>query len=407
MNQLLIRDAFINKSITSEGEMMNICYVIRAIPPDFAGGGKRAYRQAKELQSMSHNISIITFTKTTKAETLKTFVLKSPISFNFTKKTSKILKLLLIPSLFFQLMFFINKKFDAVHSVEGGTSTLTVLTLIVCKIKGIKCIVGSTLDGTDDPLTMYHKKFGKFLKAVFCFANAYVCISPLLRERHKMIGIDDKKIYLIPNSVNPNEFLPLSINEKIKLKTEFGFEKFKNIIITVGAITERKGSMGIVEAFSNMKAVNESALIMIGPTDLHDHNIEYTQRLREYIKQIELEERVFILGVKININQWMQISDVFILNSKKEGFGNVIIESFASGLPVISRRIEGISDFIITHGENGFIFEGENRNAALYMDMLLDNENLSRKIGNNARQTAINRFSHQIVLEKYIEAFSA
>lgn len=81
-------------------------------------------------------------------------------------------------------------------------------------------------------------------------------------------------------------------------------------------------------------------------------------------------------------------SHVFVLPSKKEGFGLVYLEAMAAGLPCIAANHGGVPE-VVEHGENGFLVEyGDYRRMAFYFRALADSPNLFRQMSHAARSRA-------------------
>ena len=83
-----------------------------------------------------------------------------------------------------------------------------------------------------------------------------------------------------------------------------------------------------------------------------------------------------------------------------EGFGLVILEAMASGLPVIASNSGGITD-IITDGENGLLAqERDSRQIAPHIDRLIHSPALSEKLSRASLETAA-RFDYTVIAQKY------
>ena len=91
---------------------------------------------------------------------------------------------------------------------------------------------------------------------------------------------------------------------------------------------------------------------------------------------MSLNEDVLLLGFQNNPFQYISKSEVFVLSSFFEGFGNVIVEAMALGVPVISTDCPSGPEEIIEHGINGFLVPvGDyNRMAEYILNILNDNE---------------------------------
>jgi len=81
--------------------------------------------------------------------------------------------------------------------------------------------------------------------------------------------------------------------------------------------------------------------------------------IKELIKNFGLEQEIKILGTRHDIPSLLRQSNLFILPSRQEGFGLVVIEAMAARVLTISSNIDGPSE-LIEHGKTGFLFETEN-----------------------------------------------
>jgi glycosyltransferase involved in cell wall biosynthesis len=68
-----------------------------------------------------------------------------------------------------------------------------------------------------------------------------------------------------------------------------------------------------------------------------------------------------------NVERLMQAADIFAFPSTQEGLGTAVIEALSCGLPVVASRLPGVTDWMVKHGENGFL-------------VAIDREQLSRGI---------------------------
>ena len=98
-----------------------------------------------------------------------------------------------------------------------------------------------------------------------------------------------------------------------------------------------------------------------------------------------------------------QNASMFVLASDEEGFGVVILEAMACGIPVVSTRSGGPND-IITDGDDGYLVPLDDATALAHrIDALHLNENLNRTMGHRARATIERRFSEAVTEQAYLE----
>ncbi len=97
----------------------------------------------------------------------------------------------------------------------------------------------------------------------------------------------------------------------------------------------------------------------------------------------------------------------FALSSDEEGFGLVVVEAMASGIPAVSTDCGGPGD-IITDGEDGLLAPVEDAEAlAGAMKRLVENPELRRRMGRRARRTAVERYSFRVAGQRFLEEYDA
>lgn len=97
----------------------------------------------------------------------------------------------------------------------------------------------------------------------------------------------------------------------------------------------------------------------------------------------------------------------FALASDEEGFGMVVIEAMASGIPVVSTRSGG-PDGIITHGVDGYLVDRDDATGlADWLERLVTDPGLNRKVGVAARQTAQAQYADQVAGDRFLAIYDA
>lgn len=169
------------------------------------------------------------------------------------------------------------------------------------------------------------------------------------------------------------------INEEFKTQEFQGDRKTK--IVAVGKLTEQKNHKLLINAFSKIAhKFPDYELIIYGEGVLR-------KELEKQICKLNLEERVFLPGVKDNIKDYIHDASLFVLSSNYEGVSNALLEALSLGLPVISTDCPcGGSREIIEDGVNGKLVPVNNIEIlAKNMEKLLLDNSLSNNLGKNAR----------------------
>jgi glycosyltransferase involved in cell wall biosynthesis len=89
---------------------------------------------------------------------------------------------------------------------------------------------------------------------------------------------------------------------------------------------------------------------------------EEKEKLEKQIKDLRLENRVFLVGFVENASWYLKAFDIFVLSSVKEGLPYVLIEAGFAGLPVVASDVGGVSE-IIEGGKNGYLFPAKDSTA--------------------------------------------
>ena len=203
--------------------------------------------------------------------------------------------------------------------------------LLKRKYKNIKTTI--TFHGSDLEAVMLSKIQRKRAIKISKYINSYVCVSDKLTNKLKSLNIQNVKT--IYNGIN---------NFKIH-----NYKKEK-VFISCGSLIESKNFDLLLDAFYLFNKENENyKLKIIGSGYLEN-------RLIMKIKNLELEEKVFLLGEMSNerVYEEYERAEIFLLVSSPEGFGIVYPEAMYCGCVTIGTKNEGIDGFIID-GKNGFL----------------------------------------------------
>lgn len=193
-------------------------------------------------------------------------------------------------------------------------------------------------------------------------------------------------------------------NEKIETKTKELLNKMNNHrnILYVGSISKRKNVEILVKAFNlikRQKEYNDVQFIIIGKND--KRYLEYCKSLidRESDKSVIYTEHINNSQLKNIYNN----ADLFMLASKQEIFGMVLLEAMYFGVPTISSKSAGAETLIINN-ESGFLIDGFNENDwyKKIIDVIDDKEKCI-KIGKKAHNRIIENFMWDNIADKMLK----
>jgi glycosyltransferase involved in cell wall biosynthesis len=174
----------------------------------------------------------------------------------------------------------------------------------------------------------------------------------------------------------------------------------KKVVLFVGRLAEKKGVSYAIEA---MRQVNNAMLVIAGDGPLKSK----LQRQAETVQK-ESGSTILFLGAKTHeeLKGIYASADLFVMPSitakdgDKEGFGLVILEAFASGLPIVASRSGGITD-IVKDGVNGYLAEEKDVSGlADRINIVLQDKNIYNKMQTEAKKTA-QRYDYCEIAKRY------
>ncbi|MEQ6023088.1 glycosyltransferase family 4 protein [Streptomyces sp. NPDC048405] len=155
------------------------------------------------------------------------------------------------------------------------------------------------------------------------------------------------------------------------------------VIIAAGLLKENKNFAMAIEAFAPVAAKHPGWKLRIYG------NGSEKARLRQQIEELGLYNDVLLMGPATPVSPEFAKGSVFVMPSKREAFGNVIVEAMAAGLPVISTDADHGPRNIITHGEDGFVVpKGDVAAMTSAMMELVEDDERRRSMGRAALRNA-------------------
>ena len=245
-------------------------------------------------------------------------------------------------------------------------------------------------------LNFLRKNFWKF-----CSSKIDIITCPSIELKNKMTKLkilDEIKIFYLPDAVINIRKFKKQINTNNEFKKLFSEEN--TIFLAAGRLTSQKNFDYLIEEFSKFYFENNnSRLVILGEG-------EEMKKLKSSIDKKKLNSVIYLLGKVDNVLRYMKDADAFILSSKWEEMGFVIIEAALSNLFIISSNCpNGPSEFL-NYGKDGILFEN-NQKDALYQSLLKYNQLEEKTKYKNKIQTKKNSvnftmFRHFKILNKIL-----
>jgi glycosyltransferase-like protein len=153
---------------------------------------------------------------------------------------------------------------------------------------------------------------------------------------------------VIGNGVDTDRFFPTWNGEQSELRDRLGLLPGP-IFLAIGGIEARKNTIGILDAFRQLKAVNPDAqLVIAGGASLLDHGA-YQDEFRSELALLRGHATSVHLVGPINdadMPNLYRLADALVFPSLKEGFGLVVLEAMASGLPVVTSAVAPFTEYL-------------------------------------------------------------
>ena len=191
-------------------------------------------------------------------------------------------------------------------------------------------------------------------KFLYRFADGIVAVSEGVAEDLAQVAkLPLKRIKVIYNPVITPELL-----EKAKEPTEHPWfaPGEPPVILGVGRLVKQKDFSTLIKAFAQVQAIKPSRLVILGTG-------REEKSLQSLITELNLTDKVALLGFVDNPSAYMAQAAVFVFSSLWEGFGNVLVEAMATGTSVISTDCESGPAEILDNGKYGHLVPVGDTNA--------------------------------------------
>lgn len=278
-----------------------------------------------------------------------------------------------------------KQKYDLVVSYDPlKTGMLGVLCshILSCKfapeVNGVYHNEAEYLDGPRFTTSLKHMFYPLLQRLVLAKADGVKTLFP--GQVDGLVGKVTRTINAFPNHVDIERFLPLPLDVEAQ------------VVLFVGFPFKRKGVDILIEAFKRThSSFPQWELRIVGwypDKRILNAHIESHPDIK-VIAPVEYEDMPALLS---------QCS-IFVLPSRSEAMGRVLVESMAAGKARIGSRVDGIP-YVIDDGIDGLLFENEDvADLADKLERLMGDGELRRRLAGNARRRAISGFTD----DKYFE----
>jgi glycosyltransferase involved in cell wall biosynthesis len=299
------------------------------------------------------------------------------------------------------ILIFYKNGFSLVHSVSPKAGLLVSIAAWVTRVPNRLHTFTGQVWMTKKGMSRW---FLKLLDKIIVTLNTHILVDSFSQQDFLIKeGILSKDLSIVLGSgsiggVDVNRFQP-SKKYRNLIRKQLNIKDDCVIFLFVGRLKKEKGVFELVEAFKNVSEQhNNVALLIVGPDEER-----VKQELTPFLDTCE--ELVTFVNFTKAPEKYMAASDILVLPSYREGFGNVIIEAASCGLPSIGSNIYGLSD-AIKAGETGLLVPVKS-SKLLEKEMLklVNNDKLRNEMGLNGRKRATCNFLQDNITKKILKLY--
>lgn len=264
------------------------------------------------------------------------------------------------------------------------------------------CVLSSLLYGLKTPMVFFRTlikrvdtNFFRKWKYNYKHLKKIVCVSEAVRESLLPAIKDHSRLSIVGSATDLEEF---HIREKRGvLQRELGLDNDTLVIANISAFVGFKDHITFVNTAEILKKhITKVKFILIGKGELEGE-------IKELAKEKGLENDILFLGFRKDIPEIFPDFDIFLFTSKLEPTGGVLLEAYASHVPVVAAKAGGVPE-VIVEGETGLLCEKENPQSFADAVMhLVNNPQLREKFIKNGFEHLQKNFTKEAIAKKMME----
>ncbi len=283
---------------------------------------------------------------------------------------------------FFVFYYVWKNKIDIVHSHHRYCG---LIAAIISKLTNVQTIT-----------TVHSKVYGK--KKLSYNASTIVAVSKSIGDHlADYYGINSGRIKVINNFIDRDVLRCTRTKDAVRL--QLGVAANEILIGYVGRMNFReKGVDLLLYAFEKLKRrFNNVKLILIGD----GKDLATIKRLNN-----DKNLNAIIIDPQINVFDYFQCIDIFVLPSRIDPFPNVMLEAAAMNIPIVASRVDGIPEFIDDE-MNGLLFEKNNSNDLVSkIGLMLSNYTLRQELSMRLFAKVLAKYEKSRIIPEYIKLYN-
>ena len=278
---------------------------------------------------------------------------------------------------------------DVVHALGFYPN---VFAIPVARLAGVPVTVGSAREQA----TFWTPPQRLANRVALAMADCVVVNADTVRRGLTKAGIQPKEVKLIPNGVDIGRFARAHASGP--LRSELGWPGDAPIVAVVSRLAAGKGIEFFLEAAAAVSRTRPDARFLIvgdGTTVVNGTMVhgDYRKELERRAAELGLGHRVAFTGYRLDVPELLAQVEVAVIPSLSEALSNALLESMASGAPVVATSV-GDAPLVVEDGVSGIlVLPADSQALARNILRLLQNPGLAAQIGDNARRVVRERYS--------------
>jgi glycosyltransferase involved in cell wall biosynthesis len=225
-----------------------------------------------------------------------------------------------------------------------------------------------------------------------------VAVSEAQAAKVRRCGVRTERVQVIHNAIDVERFSTPDQAYDSKLRRLFRSPPAR-IVGAAGRLSPEKGFELIASAAAIVRQRDSSVGFVVfgdGPC---------RERIARRIAASGLENAFVLAGFRADLDHFLPFFDVFVLPSYTEGLPNVVLESFAAGVPVVATAVGGTPEIVEDGGSGYLVPAGDAKALAERILTALTDEDRLRDMGLHGRQCVVDRFTFTAQARRYRELF--
>lgn len=207
--------------------------------------------------------------------------------------------------------------------------------------------------------------------------------------------LTDEKIKIIYNGLKVKDIRDKLFISKTDIKNEFDIDSDDLVIANVGRLSPQKGHKYLLRAIKLIKEqIDSCKVLIVGKGELEEE-------IKAEAEKLDLKDKVIFTGFRKDIYNILSQSDFLLHTALWEGFGYVVAEAMAVGIPVVSTDVSNIAE-IMRDGKSGYLCESENPDdiAEKALQMYRNSEAERMQMGQIGKTIIKNNFTFKKMIDK-------